>query len=94
MGKNEADSWRPRLSSESCSLLVRLTQTDCVFVYRVHPNCAPEQNPPIQDVIDAKVVPRFVEFLKADDVPLLQVRTRSLGLGFCFHVLLSGGCGF
>lgn len=31
-----------------------------------------EQNPPIQAVIDAGVVPKFVEFLKRDDTPVLQ----------------------
>lgn len=31
-----------------------------------------EKNPPIQDVIDAQVVPRFVEFLQRNDVPQLQ----------------------
>ena len=32
-----------------------------------------ERNPPIQQVIDAQVVPRFVEFLNRDDNPALQV---------------------
>ena len=32
-----------------------------------------ERNPPIQQVIDANVVPRFVEFLSRDDTPSLQV---------------------
>merc|ERR1719253_610731 len=31
-----------------------------------------EKNPPIQQVIDAGVVPRFVEFLQRDDTPALQ----------------------
>ena len=31
-----------------------------------------EKNPPIQQVIDAGVVPRFVEFLQRDDNPALQ----------------------
>mmetsp|Transcript_2861 Transcript_2861/g.4325 ORF Transcript_2861/g.4325 Transcript_2861/m.4325 type:complete len:452 (+) Transcript_2861:3-1358(+) len=31
-----------------------------------------EKNPPIQDVIDAGVVPRFIEFLQRDDSPALQ----------------------
>lgn len=32
----------------------------------------PERNPPIQNVIDAGVVPKFVEFLQRDDNPALQ----------------------
>merc|ERR1719454_32094 len=32
-----------------------------------------ERNPPIQMVIDAGVVPRFVEFLQRDDTPWLQI---------------------
>lgn len=44
-----------------------------------------EQNPPIQDVIDAKVVPRFVEFLKADDMPALQVGNPSSSLNVQFE---------
>lgn len=31
-----------------------------------------EKNPPIQQVIDAGVVPRFIEFLQRDDSPALQ----------------------
>jgi hypothetical protein len=33
-----------------------------------------ESNPPIQQVIDAEVVPRFVEFLGRDDDQAIQVR--------------------
>jgi hypothetical protein len=33
-----------------------------------------ERNPPIQEVIDAGVVPRFVQFLVRSDIPQLQVR--------------------
>jgi importin subunit alpha-6/7 len=32
-----------------------------------------ERNPPIQAVIDTRIVPRFVEFLGCDDNPALQV---------------------
>jgi importin subunit alpha-6/7 len=34
--------------------------------------CSAERNPPIQQVIDAGVVPRFVEFLQYDANPALQ----------------------
>ena len=34
--------------------------------------CDAERNPPIQNVIDAGVVPKFVEFLQRDDNPALQ----------------------
>lgn len=33
-----------------------------------------ERNPPIEEVIQSGVVPRFVEFLARDDYPQLQVR--------------------
>ena len=33
-----------------------------------------ERNPPIQQVIDADVVPKFVEFLSRDENAVLQVR--------------------
>lgn len=32
-----------------------------------------ERNPPIEEVIQSGVVPRFVEFLARDDYPQLQV---------------------
>lgn len=32
-----------------------------------------ERNPPIEEVIQSGVVPRFVEFLSRDDYPQLQV---------------------
>ena len=35
--------------------------------------CDAERNPPIQEVIDAGVVPRFVEFLVRYEFPQLQV---------------------
>ena len=35
--------------------------------------CDAERNPPIQEVIDAGVVPRFVQFLLRNDFPQLQV---------------------
>jgi len=33
-----------------------------------------ERSPPIEEVIQAGVVPRFVEFLVREDFPQLQVR--------------------
>lgn len=35
-----------------------------------------ERSPPIEEVIRAGVVPRFVEFLKREDHPQLQVREK------------------
>lgn len=32
-----------------------------------------ERNPPIEEVIQSGVVPRFIEFLDRDDFPQLQV---------------------
>lgn len=34
-----------------------------------------ERNPPIEEVIKAGVVPKFVEFLQRADAPQLQVRS-------------------
>lgn len=45
-------------------------QTECTTQFRRLLSI--EKNPPIQQVIDAKVVPRFVEFLSRDDSPALQ----------------------
>lgn len=43
--------------------------------------CFAERYPPIEEVIRAGVVPRFVEFLDRHDVPQLQVRNCD---GACF----------
>jgi len=45
-------------------------QTECTTQFRRLLSI--EKNPPIQNVIDAQVVPRFVEFLQRDDNPALQ----------------------
>jgi hypothetical protein len=45
-------------------------QTDCTTQFRRLLSI--EKNPPIQQVIDSHVVPRFVEFLQRDDNPALQ----------------------
>jgi HEAT repeat protein len=45
-------------------------QTECTTHFRRLLSI--EKNPPIQQVIDAHVVPRFVEFLQRDDNPALQ----------------------
>eukprot|EP00536_Pseudo-nitzschia_multiseries_P014724 jgi/Psemu1/39955/gm1.39955_g len=45
-------------------------QTECTTQFRRLLSI--EKNPPIQNVIDAGVVPRFVEFLQRDDNPALQ----------------------
>lgn len=45
-------------------------QTECTTQFRRLLSI--EKNPPIQQVIDARVVPRFVEFLQRDDNPALQ----------------------
>ena len=34
-----------------------------------------ERSPPIEEVINTGVVPRFIEFLTREDYPQLQVRT-------------------
>ena len=45
-------------------------QTECTTQFRRLLSL--EKNPPIQQVIDSGVVPRFVEFLSRDDIPPLQ----------------------
>uniref|UniRef100_A0A7S2P4N2 Importin subunit alpha n=1 Tax=Leptocylindrus danicus TaxID=163516 RepID=A0A7S2P4N2_9STRA len=45
-------------------------QTECTTAFRRLLSI--EKNPPIQQVIDSGVVPRFVEFLQRDDNPALQ----------------------
>lgn len=45
-------------------------QTECTTQFRRLLSI--EKNPPIQEVIDSGVVPRFVEFLRRDDSPALQ----------------------
>jgi len=45
-------------------------QTECTTQFRRLLSI--EKNPPIQQVIDSGVVPRFVEFLRRDDNPALQ----------------------
>lgn len=45
-------------------------QTECTTQFRRLLSI--EKNPPIQEVINANVVPRFVEFLSRDDNPALQ----------------------
>lgn len=55
--------------------------------------CFLERSPPIEEVIKAGVVPRFVEFLSRHDLPQLQV-CLSLAfndtpfMGQCLHVLV------
>ena len=41
--------------------------------------CTAERSPPIEEVIAAGVVPRFVEFLVRGDFPQLQVMLCSTG---------------
>lgn len=64
----------PKLPSlTNVSLLSLLTSLSCTSP-RGLARClsSPERNPPIQNVIDAGVVPKFVEFLQRDDNPALQ----------------------
>jgi len=64
-----------------------------------------ERSPPIEEVIQAGVVPRFVEFLMREDFPMLQVCNRVLicviNIHLClyvpltlFNVLVWGSLGF
>lgn len=44
----------------------------CIYCLLYTLSTLEERNPPIQNVIDAGVVPKFVEFLQRDDNPALQ----------------------
>ena len=75
---------------------------NCLFPFRSIPavisrlsfiimNVLPERSPPINEVVQSGVVPRFVEFLARDDFPQLQVWfvTRVIYFGTEFHVCYS-----
>lgn len=47
-----------------------------------------ERNPPIEEVIQSGVVPRFVEFLSRDDYPQLQVCV-NLDTPYLMYILVS-----
>lgn len=47
-----------------------------------------ERNPPIEEVIQSGVVPRFVEFLSRDDYPQLQVCV-NLDTPYSMYILVS-----
>lgn len=71
--------------------------SDTIWVYCFHFRAQPElfllwfviieRNPPIEEVIQSGVVPRFVEFLARDDYPQLQVCC-----GGCFCIILMNSC--
>ena len=58
----------------------------CCFV--LFDLCSVERSPPIEEVIQAGVVPRFVEFLVREDFPQLQVLFYSLHWKFLCGVVL------
>lgn len=47
-----------------------------------------ERNPPIEEVIQSGVVPRFVEFLSRDDYPQLQVCV-NLDTAYSMYILVT-----
>lgn len=82
------------LSSESYYQLVGVEYWKCLwysidcfkyfFIFIFGLLCSPERCPPIDEVIKAGVVPRFVEFLGRHDLPQLQVG--SFCTSNCFHL--------
>lgn len=55
-----------------CACLCACSFAHCVRFFLIPFSPSTEKNPPIQEVIDVHVVPRFVEFLRRDDLPELQ----------------------
>lgn len=71
---------RQPLISESCFRSVKFlclnSVSDCVFsglFFVLTMIDSPERSPPINEVVQSGVVPRFVHFLARDDFPQLQV---------------------
>ena len=59
-------------------LLMDCSFSVCANVVVLFDLCSVERSPPIEEVIQAGVVPRFVEFLVREDFPQLQVLLYSL----------------
>jgi len=80
-------SLRPQLSFGRCFQLVRywsipfvlVFSSECEMDFDKYFFVLSERSPPIEEVIQAGVVPRFVEFLMREDFPMLQV---------CYFILL------
>lgn len=70
-------SLRQQLSFGSCFQLVRYCSLFSLLIVKGPLvdsfYVLPERSPPIEEVIQAGVVPRFVEFLMREDFPQLQV---------------------
>lgn len=91
-------SWRPPHNSVNCSLLVWLSLLLLLlcWFHSIDLTCdlwLTERSPPIEEVIQSGVVPRFVEFLMREDFPQLQVWEWCLITLFvpslAFHVVAS-----
>ena len=69
-------------------LLMDCSFSVCANVVVLFDLCSVERSPPIEEVIQAGVVPRFVEFLVREDFPQLQVLFYSLHWKFLCGVVL------
>ena len=92
--RTRACSLRQQLISESCFRSVKFlwlnSVSGCVFsglFFVLTIIYSPERSPPINEVVQSGVVPRFVDFLGKDEFPQLQVWFLArLCYSFCYWI--------
>ena len=72
-----------------CFVLAVISRITCFAM-----NVLPERSPPINEVVQSGVVPRFVEFLARDEFPQLQVRFFNLCYSFWYWIHVCYLCRF